>query len=100
MAPGGIINKEEIESRIAYLDHDTGHPATSNAELRGSPFRKAATPSTGNPGKQSTSNMQDLLDCPVCFTIMYPPIFQVCSCQNIMPFDHQRCTYNTRKFPI
>ncbi|KAJ6961262.1 E3 ubiquitin-protein ligase SINAT2-like [Populus alba x Populus x berolinensis] len=50
--------------------------ATSAAELRGSHFRKAATPNSGNLGKQSTGNMQDLLDCPVCFTMMYPPIFQ------------------------
>lgn len=101
MAPGGIMNKEEIEPRIACLKHDTGHPATSDAELRGSPLRKAATPSPGNPGKQSASNMQDLLDCPVCFTVMHPPIFQVCSCQNVMPFDHQHCTHNnTRNFPI
>uniref|UniRef100_A0A6N2M6U4 RING-type E3 ubiquitin transferase n=1 Tax=Salix viminalis TaxID=40686 RepID=A0A6N2M6U4_SALVM len=76
MAPGGFLSEEDIESRIAYSEHDSGHMATSATELRGSRFRKAATPNTGNLGKQSTSNMQDLLECPVCFTIMYPPIFQ------------------------
>ena len=92
MAPGGFLSEEDIESRIAYSEHDTGHMATSATELRGSRFRKAATPNTGNLGKQSTSNMQDLLECPVCFTIMYPPIFQVCFCQNIMPVDHKQST--------
>lgn len=74
---GGIDFKEEIESRIGFSDYNM---ATSNSDLRGSPFRKAATRSGGNLGTSSPSgDVQDLLECPVCMTLMYPPIFQVCS---------------------
>ncbi|XP_065861737.1 E3 ubiquitin-protein ligase SINAT2-like [Euphorbia lathyris] len=73
MAPGGILCKEMIESRISFADYDT---STSSSELRDSPFRKATSRFSGNVGTSSTSDVQNLLECPVCMNLMYPPIYQ------------------------
>lgn len=74
MAPGGGICKEVIESSIAFADYDM---ATSNVELRGSPCRKATTGCGGNLGTTSNNDVHELLECPVCLNLMYPPIYQV-----------------------
>ena len=74
MAPGGGICKDVIESRLAFADYDM---ATSSSDLRGSPLRKAATGLGGNLGATSTNNVHELLECPVCLNLMYPPIYQV-----------------------
>ncbi|KAG4164286.1 hypothetical protein ERO13_A13G005450v2 [Gossypium hirsutum] len=76
MAPGGGICKDVIESRITFAEYDM---ATSSAELRGSPLRKAATSLGGNLGATSTNDVHELLECPVCLNLMYPPIYQVVS---------------------
>ncbi|KAK6233466.1 hypothetical protein QUC31_005872 [Theobroma cacao] len=73
MAPGGGICKDVIESRVAFADYDM---ATSSMELRGSPLRKAATGLGGNLGATSTNDVHELLECPVCVNLMYPPIYQ------------------------
>ncbi|MBA0667044.1 hypothetical protein Golax_000122 [Gossypium laxum] len=73
MAPGGGICKDVIESRITFAEYDM---ATSSAELRGSPLRKAATSLGGNLGATSTNDVHELLECPVCLNLMYPPIYQ------------------------
>ncbi|KAG8657769.1 E3 ubiquitin-protein ligase SINAT2 isoform X2 [Manihot esculenta] len=73
MAPGGIISKEMIESRVAFADYET---ATSNTEFRALPSRKTATSFGGNLGTSSTSDVQNLLECPVCMNLMCPPIYQ------------------------
>lgn len=83
MAPGGGILKEVIESRIPFADYDM---ATSNAELRGSPCRKATTGFGGNLGTNSNNDVHELLECPVCMTLMYPPIYQVSSTSVITDF--------------
>lgn len=74
MAPGGGYCKEVIESHIAYADYDM---ATSSVEL--SPCRKATTSFGGNLGMTSNNDVHELLECPVCMNLMYPPIYQVCS---------------------
>lgn len=53
--------------------------ATSSAELGSSTYRKADPGLGGNPGRPSNNDVQDLLECPVCMNLMYPPIYQVCS---------------------
>ncbi|KAG8657765.1 E3 ubiquitin-protein ligase SINAT2 isoform X1 [Manihot esculenta] len=83
MAPGGIISKEMIESRVAFADYET---ATSNTEFRALPSRKTATSFGGNLGTSSTSDVQNLLECPVCMNLMCPPIYQC-------PNGHTLCSY-------
>ncbi|MBA0600241.1 hypothetical protein Gorai_006436 [Gossypium raimondii] len=74
MAPGGGSCKEVIESRVTFSDYDM---ATSSADLRGSPLRKTATALSGNLGSTSMNDVHELLECPVCVNLMYPPIYQV-----------------------
>lgn len=74
MAPGGGSCKEVIESRVTFADYDM---ATSSADLRGSPLRKTATALGGNLGSTSMNDVHELLECPVCVNLMYPPIYQV-----------------------
>lgn len=79
MFPGGdfcydISNDLVTESPISYEDFDL---ATSNAQLRSSPYRKAAHSSTLYPGRPSSNDVSVLLECPVCMNLMHPPIFQV-----------------------
>ncbi|KAF5725505.1 E3 ubiquitin-protein ligase SINAT2 -like protein [Tripterygium wilfordii] len=74
MAPGGIIWKEVIESPILFSDY--GMSMTLNAEQRGSPLSKTSNQSIGNLGMSSNNDVHELLECPVCVNLMYPPIFQ------------------------
>lgn len=73
MAPGGGICKEMIESHVVFGNNNYGM-ASTNVELRCSPCRKATT-GLGT----SNNDVHELLDCPVCLNLMYPPIYQVCS---------------------
>lgn len=75
MSPGGSFCKEMIESHSTYGDSDD--VATSNAELRSSPFKKAVSSLSANLGMASTNDVHELLECPVCMNLMYPPIYQV-----------------------
>jgi E3 ubiquitin-protein ligase SIAH1 len=76
MYAGGGFCHEVIESCTASADLD---PASSSAELRSSAYRKAASGLGGNPGRSSNNDVHELLECPVCMNLMYPPIYQVCS---------------------
>lgn len=73
MSPGGRFCEDVAESCMAFADTDV---ATSTADLRASPFRKAAAGLIGNPGLPPNSNVHDLLECPVCMNLMCPPIHQ------------------------
>ncbi|TQE01223.1 hypothetical protein C1H46_013130 [Malus baccata] len=73
MSPGGRFFEDVAESHVAFADSDV---ATSTADLRASPFRKAAPGLFGNPGMPPNSNVHDLLECPVCMNLMCPPIHQ------------------------
>uniref|UniRef100_A0A6P3ZTW1 RING-type E3 ubiquitin transferase n=1 Tax=Ziziphus jujuba TaxID=326968 RepID=A0A6P3ZTW1_ZIZJJ len=73
MSPRGSFCREVIEAHISCGDSDV---ATSNAEARSSPFKKAASSLSGNLGMASTNDVHELLECPVCMNLMYPPIYQ------------------------
>lgn len=68
MDTGDGMYKEVKDSRMAIADNIM---STSSMELRGSPFRKGATRTP------YTNEVQELLECPVCMNLMYPPIYQV-----------------------
>lgn len=71
MYAGGGFCHEVTESCIASADLN---PASSSAELRSSAYRKAGPGLGGNPGN---NDVHELLECPVCMNLMYPPIYQV-----------------------
>lgn len=78
MAPGGITYKEALESYSTGLDY----------EVKMSKFEatnKPAKPGSGSVGKygirsSNGNGVHELLECPVCTNLMYPPINQVCVC--------------------
>ena len=72
-SPGGF-GLEMTESCITYGDSEA---TSSNAELRSSPFKKIASAMSGNLGTTSNNEVHELLECPVCMNLMYPPIHQV-----------------------
>uniref|UniRef100_A0A7N0UHA7 RING-type E3 ubiquitin transferase n=1 Tax=Kalanchoe fedtschenkoi TaxID=63787 RepID=A0A7N0UHA7_KALFE len=72
MAPGGGTY-EAAESRPAFADKDM---ASISVELRSSPFRKSASSAGGLYRARSNSEVHELLECPVCMNLMYPPIHQ------------------------
>ncbi|EXB93501.1 E3 ubiquitin-protein ligase SINAT2 [Morus notabilis] len=82
MSPGGGFSPEMMESRITFVELDA---ATSNLELRSSPFKKTASNLSGNHGISSTNDVHELLECPVCMNLMYPPIHQC-------PSGHTLCS--------
>lgn len=68
MAPGGGVWKDVIESRPKMLKYDV---ATTKMD------KNITRVATGKHGIQSTNSVHELLECPVCTTLMYPPIHQV-----------------------
>lgn len=66
MAPGGNLYKDTIESR------------TYNIEPKEVPSENSASQKAMviKPGIGSNSTINDLLECPVCMRLMYPPIHQ------------------------
>ncbi|KAM1325818.1 hypothetical protein ACFX13_047722 [Malus domestica] len=73
MSPGGRFFEDVAESRVAFTDSDV---ATSTADLKAYPFRKAAPGLFGNSRMPPKSNVHDLLECPVCMNLMCPSIHQ------------------------
>ncbi|XP_030955705.1 E3 ubiquitin-protein ligase SINAT2-like [Quercus robur] len=84
--------KEVTESCTTSMDSDL---ATSSAELGSSNYRKADPGLSGNPGRPSNNDVHDLLECPVCMNLMYPPIYQCPSghtlCSNCKVRVHNCC---------
>lgn len=76
MAPGGSSYQDIGDSRSAYADYGI---APENAEPKSSPFRKSTAVNIigGNHGTRSNTAVHELLECPVCMNLMYPPIHQV-----------------------
>ena len=68
MAPGGGVCKDVIESHPKTLKYDV---ATTKMD------KNITRVATGKHGIQSTNGVHELLECPVCTTLMYPPIHQV-----------------------
>ncbi|KAL0369394.1 UNVERIFIED_CONTAM: E3 ubiquitin-protein ligase SINAT2 [Sesamum angustifolium] len=71
MTSGGSTYESKIESRNA----DYGI-ATESVEFRSSPHRKVLTPNVSKRGISSNTAVHELLECPVCMNVMYPPIHQ------------------------
>ena len=70
MAPGGSAFKEVLE---AVADCDI---ATSKSENNIIPI-KGTVSLSGKQGVYSNNGVHELLECPVCTNLMYPPIHQV-----------------------
>ncbi|THF93938.1 hypothetical protein TEA_017628 [Camellia sinensis var. sinensis] len=74
MAPGGSVYQDVLESRTAFADYGI---APTEMEFRNSTFRKSASVGGGKVGGMaSNSAVHELLECPVCLNLMYPPIHQ------------------------
>lgn len=69
MAPGGGgMYRDVVESRTALADYGI---APTETDSRNPPSRKSPAVVGGKPG------VHELLECPVCRSVMYPPIHQV-----------------------
>ncbi|GAA0173051.1 ubiquitin-protein ligase [Lithospermum erythrorhizon] len=64
MVPGSS-SIDDVESRVSVSDYGI---AAENVEYSNMPFRKL--------GKTSNTAVHELLECPVCMNMMYPPILQ------------------------
>lgn len=74
MAPGGSVYQDVLESRTTFADYGI---APTEMEFRNSTFRKSASVGGGKVGGMaSNSAVHELLECPVCLNLMYPPIHQ------------------------
>ncbi|WMV56493.1 hypothetical protein MTR67_049878 [Solanum verrucosum] len=75
MASGGSSYQDIGDSHNAYADYGIA-PKTS--ESKSSPFRKSTAVNIigGNHGTRSNTAVHELLECPVCMNLMYPPIHQ------------------------
>ncbi|MQL74954.1 hypothetical protein Taro_007325 [Colocasia esculenta] len=77
MSSEGSILKEVRESHSATAGYDISTPNAEND--RSAPLRKATFSLGMKPRVSSIGNVHELLQCPICFDPMYPPILQ---CQN------------------
>lgn len=74
MAPGCSTYEGTTES------HSTDYGiAPESVEFRASPHRKTLTVNGSKRGIASNTAVHELLECPVCIKVMYPPIHQVIS---------------------
>lgn len=72
---GGSSFKEVLEPRLIFSDFET---AKSKSEANSnSSFTKSRTCLDGKNANHSKNGVYDLLECPVCKNLMYPPIHQV-----------------------
>lgn len=73
MAPGPSTCKVVLESHYTVSDYDI---AMSKSESTSS-LNKNSPGMGGKHGIYSTNGVHELLECPVCTSLMYPPIHQV-----------------------
>ena len=73
MAPGGSTFKEVLESHSTVSDYDIAIKSESTSTVT-----KTSPGLGGKNGVYSTNGVHELLECPVCTSLMYPPIHQVC----------------------
>lgn len=71
MIPGGRFYQDVTESRGDY--------GVKSANMEGRSCLRLCSSAGGRHGMASNSVVHELLECPVCLTIMHPPIHQVCS---------------------
>ena len=76
MAPGGSAYENVCESHIAFSDYGI---VPDNPEFISSPYGEVAAVVSGKLRMPTDSAVHDLLECPVCMNLMYPPILQVSS---------------------
>ncbi|XP_027075917.1 E3 ubiquitin-protein ligase SINAT2 [Coffea arabica] len=73
MAPGGSAYENVCESHIAFSDYSI---VPDNPEFISSPYGEVAAVVSGKLRMPTDSAVHDLLECPVCMNLMYPPILQ------------------------
>ena len=76
MAPGGSACKEVFESHMKFSNYDLAI-AMPKVEKNSTPV-KTIIGSGERRGMASSNGVHELLECPVCTNLMYPPIHQVC----------------------
>ncbi|CAF2123670.1 unnamed protein product [Brassica rapa] len=81
MAPGGTTYKEALESNWIGLDYEV---RMSKVEATNKPA-KSASGAIGKIRSSNGSGVHELLECPVCTNLMYPPI-------NQCPNGHTLCS--------
>ncbi|RYR51639.1 hypothetical protein Ahy_A06g026615 isoform A [Arachis hypogaea] len=84
MAPGGSIFKEVLESHLMSSDYETGKAKYESKTS--STVMKSCVGLNGKNGLSSKNGVYDLLECPVCKNLMYPPIHQ-CHCNPLSPYQ-------------
>ncbi|CAI9779427.1 unnamed protein product [Fraxinus pennsylvanica] len=81
MAPGGGVCEEVIESRPKFMNYEI---SMAKADKNNS-LVKSTAGSGEKHGMPSRNGVHDLLECPECTSLMYPPIHQC-------PNGHTLCT--------
>lgn len=75
MAPDGGVCKQVVESHPKHVKYDAGMGKME----KNSTLTKSAIGLGEKHRIPSTNGVHELLECPVCASLMYPPIYQVCS---------------------
>lgn len=73
MAPGGSTFKEVLDSHSVVSEYDVAVKSESTSTVTKASYglgKKVAV--------YSTNGVHELLECPGCTNLMYPPIHQVC----------------------
>ncbi|KAE8735176.1 E3 ubiquitin-protein ligase SINAT2 [Hibiscus syriacus] len=99
MAPGGSACKEVVESHSPVADHDSPTKTESNTTTM-----KNAVSFVGKHGIHSNNGVYELLECPVCTNLMYPPIHQNLGCHDIFSYysklkHEQHCRFRPYNCP-
>lgn len=75
MAPDGGVCKQVVESHPKHVKYDVGMGKME----KNNTLIKSAIGLGEKHRIPSTNGVHELLECPVCTNLMYPPIYQVCS---------------------
>ncbi|MBA0551228.1 hypothetical protein Golob_022122 [Gossypium lobatum] len=92
MAPGGSACKEVIESHSPVADYDiaSAKSESNNAtSTTTTTTMKTSVNLVGKHGIHSNNGVYELLECPVCTNLMYPPIHQVIRCKSLKDNGHR-----------
>lgn len=89
MAPGGGVCKVVVESHPKYVKYDV---VLAKAEKNNTPIKNAVGLAEKH-RMPSTNGVHELLECPVCMSLMYPPIYQVCTYFTFSPIHTHMHTY-------
>ena len=76
MAPGGSALKEVLESTSTGMDYEVKMAKVESNNTNNKPT-KSSSAGVGKYGMHSNNGVYELLECPVCTNLMYPPIHQV-----------------------